>query len=107
MLNDILPVANPHGQGEKFVFLMQQDTQTALTQFAYGKLIPGEDVQQHLHPTMEECFYFISGEGEYKINNIVYSIKPNSFFRIPTNTLHGLKATGKQPLTFVYFGIAT
>ena len=107
MLNDILPVANAHGQGEKFVFLMQQDTQTALTQFAYGKLIPGEDVQQHLHPTMEECFYFISGDGEYKISDVVYIIKPNSFFRIPANTLHALKATGKQPLTFVYFGIAT
>ena len=106
-LSDTPPVANAHGQGEKFVFLKQQDTQTGLTQFAYGRLIPGEDVQQHLHPTMEECFYFITGEGEYKISEVIYIIKPASFFRIPANTLHALKATGSEPLTFVYFGIAT
>ncbi|MEO8710474.1 MAG: cupin domain-containing protein [Parafilimonas sp.] len=106
-LSNILPVANAHGKGEKFVFLTQQDTQTALTQFAYGKLIPGEEVNQHLHPSMEEFFYFLSGEGEYVIDDIVYSIKPDSFFRIPANTLHILKVTGTQPLTFLYFGIAT
>lgn len=105
-LDDIIPVVTAHGQGEKFVFLNQQDTQTDLTQFAYGTLMPGEDVVPHLHPTMEECFYFIQGEGEYLINNKLHTINANSFFRIPANTLHALKAIGKQPLTFVYFGIA-
>jgi len=105
-LDDITPLVTAHGAGEKFVFLNQQDTQTAITQFAYGKLMPGEDVVQHLHPTMEECFYFIEGKGEYLINNITYAIKPGMFFRIPANTLHSLNATGTQPLTFVYFGVA-
>ena len=105
-LNDITPIVTAHGKGEKFVFLTQQDTPTAITQFAYGKLMPGEDVEQHLHPTMEECFYFISGEGKYVINNEMHDITPGTFCRIPANTLHALQPTGQQPLTFVYFGIA-
>jgi mannose-6-phosphate isomerase-like protein (cupin superfamily) len=105
-LNDIIPVTTVHNIGEKFVFLKQQDTETLLTQFAYGKLMPGEDVEEHLHPTMEEYFYFINGEGEYTIGNDVFSIKPATFFRIPANTKHALKPTGAQPLLFVYFGIA-
>ena len=105
-LEDIDPVVTAHGQGEKFVFLMQQDTQTALTQFAYGKLIPGEGVETHLHSSMEECFYFINGEGEYIINGTAYNIRPDTFVRIPANTSHALKANGTSTLIFVYFGIA-
>ena len=105
-LDDIAPVVTAHGKGEKFIFLAQQDTQTALTQFAYGRLMPGEDIQQHLHPTMEEYFYFIDGEGEYLINDVAYRISPGSFFCIAANTLHALTATGTRPLTFVYFGVA-
>jgi len=105
-LDDIIPVATAHKQGEKFVFLKQGDTATAITQFAFGKFLPGEECAAHLHPTMEECFYFIDGEGEYTVNDVVYIIKPECFLRIPANTLHALKVTGNQPLTFVYFGAA-
>jgi len=105
-LDDIPPVPTAHDQGEKFVFLNQEDTSTAITQFAFGKFLPGEVCEMHLHSTMEECFYFIDGEGEYMLNDIVYTIKPKCFLRIPANTLHALKATGIKPLTFVYFGVA-
>ena len=106
-LDDIIPVSTAHSQGEKFVFLKNEDTQTAITQFAFGKFLPGEQCEAHLHPTMEECFYFIDGEGEYMVDDIVYAIKPKCFLRIPANTMHALKATGDKPLTFVYFGAAT
>jgi mannose-6-phosphate isomerase-like protein (cupin superfamily) len=106
-LSDIVPVVTAHNFGEKFVFLSQHDTQTLLTQFAYSKLMPGEDVEQHLHPTMEECFYFISGEGEFIIADKTFTIKPSTFFRVPANMNHALKIKGTEPLTFVYFGIAT
>ena len=101
-----MPVTIAHGEGEKFVFLKQEDTTTAITQFAFGKFLPGEECALHLHPTMEECFYFIDGEGEYTVNDVVYMIRPKCFLRIPVNTMHALKATGDQPLTFVYFGVA-
>ncbi|MBS1746351.1 MAG: cupin domain-containing protein [Bacteroidetes bacterium] len=106
MLNDIEPVSTAHQTGEKSVFLTQQDTHTALTQFAFGKLMPGEEVETHLHPTMEEYFYFISGFGVYMIDEGLYNIQPSSFVHIPANTLHSLKTTGNESLTFVYFGIA-
>lgn len=105
-LNDIALVSTAHKQGQKFVFLSQRDTPTAIVQFAYGKFLPGEECEEHLHPSMEECFYFINGEGEYKIDDVVYNIKPGCFLRIPANTLHALKCTGSEPLTFVYYGVA-
>lgn len=104
-LSDIQSVSTAHNQGEKLVFLSAYDSETAITQFAFGRLSPGEHVEEHLHPTMEECFYFIEGEGEYIIGEKKYIIKPKDFFRIPANTKHALKVTGEETLAFVYFGI--
>ncbi len=105
-LSDIQSVSTTHNQGEKFVFLSAQDSETAITQFAFGRLSSGEYVEEHLHPTMEECFYFIEGEGEYIIGEKKYIIRPKDFFRIPANTKHALKVTSGESLTFVYFGVA-
>src|SRR5947208_2672084 len=106
-LKDISPEITAHNTGEKFIFLSNRDTSTAITQFAYGKLLPGEESGLHHHATMEECFYFITGEGEYLIENNFYKINPKTFVRIPKGVKHLLKAYGIEPLTFVYFGVAT
>lgn len=107
LLDDITPVATAHDQGEKRVFLNNSDTNTALTQFAYGKFEPGETCSKHSHPTMEEIFYFLKGEGTYIIGDKEYELKPGTFLRIPAGVEHELKATGNEKLEFVYFGIAT
>lgn len=106
-LADILPIITAHGEGNKFVFLKNEDTPTALTQFAYGKFLPGEICKFHLHPTMEELFFFLKGEGKYVVGENVYTLKPGTFLRIPAGVLHQLEASGTEELEFVYFGVAT
>ncbi len=106
-LADIVPVITAHGEGQKFVFLSKEDSETALTQFAYGKLMPGEIIAEHFHATMEECFFFIKGIGNYTISGIAYPLGPGTFIRIPTGTPHQLEAAGNEALEFVYFGVAT
>jgi mannose-6-phosphate isomerase-like protein (cupin superfamily) len=106
-LKDISPVITAHDAGKKFVFLSNDDTTTSITQFAYGQLFPGEECPLHRHQTMEECFYFITGEGEYVIEDVSYKIIAGTFVRIPVAAKHLLKAYGAEPLTFVYFGVAT
>ena len=106
-LADILPVSTVHATGQKFVFLKSGDSETALTQFAYGKFVPGEICEEHLHPTMEECFYFLKGTGIYTISGTVYPLEPGVFLRMLAGALHQLEATGNEDLEFVYFGVAT
>ena len=105
-LKDIAPVATAHQEGEKFVFLKNEDTSSALTQFAYGKLLPGESTDEHKHATMEEFFFFIKGNGTYTVNEEILLLTPGCFVRIPPNTAHQLKAIGSEPLEFAYFGVA-
>lgn len=104
---NLIPVITAHGQGEKIVFLKNGDSETNLTQFAYGTFQPGECCDMHAHETMEEFFYFIKGAGEYMVDGAKIPLKPGIFLRIPAKTPHALFAFGDCPLEFVYFGIST
>ena len=95
-----------HLSGLKKVFLSNEDTDSQLTQFAYGIFNPGEVCPKHKHPTMEEIFYFLKGRGEYMVGGELLSIGPGVFLRIPANVEHELRNTGDEILEFVYFGIA-
>jgi len=97
-----------HGNGRKRVFLRSGQTETSLTQFAWARILPGEVCEQHSHPTMEEYFFVLVGEGVYKIGEEVIDILAGDFIRVPADTEHQLSVeNGKKPLELVYFGIAT
>ncbi|NQZ43234.1 MAG: cupin domain-containing protein [Flavobacteriaceae bacterium] len=82
------------------------DTDSQLTQFAHGCFAPGEVCERHAHETMDELFFFIKGNGVYKIDNEDVQLKPNTFLRIPAKSPHELINTGEVDLEFVYFGVA-
>lgn len=105
-LENIKGESTAHLSGLKKVFLTNNASKSSLTQFAFGELGPGESCEEHLHPTMEEFFFFIDGSGKYSIDGEVIEIKKNTFITIPANTKHSLHSTGNEKLTFVYFGIA-
>jgi mannose-6-phosphate isomerase-like protein (cupin superfamily) len=105
-LDWIRPVSTVHVAGEKQVFLSEVDTESNITQFAYGRFTPGEGCEEHSHQTMEECFFFIRGYGVYKVENELIDIKPNTFFRIRPDIRHYIKNTGASNLEFIYFGVA-
>ena len=105
-LKNIDPVVTAHQRGSKFVFLKNEDTNSAITQFALGELAPGESTGAHAHKTMEECFYFLSGEGVFVIGGIEYTVGKGSFTRVPAGVSHTLSAKGEEKLSFVYYGVA-
>jgi len=94
-----------HPKGRKKVFISKNDTRTSLTQFAYGELDPGDKIEAHRHPTMEEFFYFIEGSGFYYIDNKKFPIKSGSHINIPADTEHSLVCNENDILKFIYFGI--
>ncbi len=94
-----------HLSGVKKVFLSFSDSQSDLTQFAYGCLIPGESIATHLHASMEEFFYFVKGKGVYTVGDEQIPVKSGTFVRILPKKPHMLKNIGEINLEFVYFGI--
>lgn len=105
-LSAIEAVLNAHLSGVKRVFVNNDQTESALTQFAYGYMQPGESSGLHKHNTMDEYFYFIKGTGHYVLGDEEISVEPSMFVRVPATVLHNLSQTGNETLEFVYFGIA-
>ena len=58
-----------HAQGAKQVFLRNGDTPTRVTQVAYGTFASTDYCELHTHSTMEECFFFLKGNGIYTVDN--------------------------------------
>lgn len=105
-LEDISPVAINHGTSNKYVFASNDQMSSALTQVAYGRFERGDVCAEHAHPTMDEFFFFIKGEGKYRVGHETINIKANTFLRIPAGVLHSLVASSDEALEFVYWGIA-
>lgn len=105
-LENIKGESTAHLSGLKRVFLSNDETQSKVTQFAYGLFSPGEKCLAHKHETMEEMFFFIKGSGQYLVGEEIISIEPGLFLRIPANTVHELHNNGNEALEFVYFGVA-
>lgn len=106
MVSELAAEITSHKTGEKRVFLSGNETLTNLTQFCYGELAKDELIEPHLHKSMEEFFYFLSGKGSFIIAEKTFEVKKGVFIRIPHNTVHSLKNKSDQVLQFVYFGIA-
>lgn len=106
-LTSLKPEVTAHAQGIKQVFLRNGDTPTNLTQVAYGQFSQLDYCEWHSHPTMEECFFFLKGTGQYWVGTETIPLQHGVFVRIPAGILHRLEATGEAPLEYVYFGIAT
>ena len=72
-----------------------------LRTFALAKLIPGEEVEFHIHEGESEQYYIISGEGEYNDNGKIIPICPGTSTFTPSGEGHGIKNTGSESLKFI------
>jgi mannose-6-phosphate isomerase-like protein (cupin superfamily) len=106
LLKNISPSPVKHGNGVKFIFKKNEELNNNLTQIAYGSFLPGESCDFHVHPTMDEYFFFIKGEGVYNIGEKAIKIVPNTFLEIKSGIKHQLIAKGEENLEFVYWGVA-
>lgn len=93
-----------HHIGMKKVLLSDTDTPSHITQISVITLQKGEQVEKHVHQTMDEHYLFLSGEGYFMIGGETISVEDGLFILVPAGSCHSMEATGK--LTFVTVGVA-
>lgn len=67
MFIHVLMEITAHGVGEKYVFLRNQEIKSNLTQVAVGIITKVDNIELHVHPTMEEYYYFLEGSANFII----------------------------------------
>ena len=93
-----------HGNALKLVFDGDGRNADSITQAAFGTMTRGQICDMHKHDSMIEVFYFIKGEGRYKIDGKDYRLTVGDYLRIDPGEMHSLVCTSEN-LEFFYIGI--
>lgn len=64
---------------------------------------PGQRIERHLHPTGQDTWVILSGQGEYYCDRSATSLplNPGVVAIAPAGAIHGALNTGTTPLRFV------
>lgn len=104
LLTEISSVPTAHQIGQKTVLLKNQETSSNITQIAMTELQQGESVEEHVHLTMDEHFFFLSGEGVITVDGKEMECKEGVFLLIPATCKHGMSALTN--MKFLTIGVA-
>ena len=80
------------------------ETSSSPTQIAITELHKGDFVDIHVHPTMDEHYYFMEGEGFMMIVDEKYICKAGTYLLIPAGYRHSLQAC--SVIKFMTIGVA-
>jgi len=100
-VDEIRPVPTAHNSGTKKVLSGEFSHPVMIKQVAVGKLGPGESVELHAHPDMDEHYFILEGNGRIKIDNTVYFIKKGDFMIVTAGSDHELHSNN-ETLEFFY-----
>lgn len=102
---EISPVSTSHGVGEKRVVATREDVGNTVTQIACTRLKAGEEVEAHVHPTMDEHFFFLEGECEVVMEGKIYRCLGDDYLYIPAGHRHAIEVFSDTIM--ITIGLAT
>ena len=104
-LSEIPPIPTSHGIGLKQVLIKKELCMSGLEQAAYGFLKAGDKVEEHIHPTMEEFYYFVSGKTKFHIDGDILHCRKGTFVMVPAGLSHFIEViTNAQ---FIFWCVST
>jgi mannose-6-phosphate isomerase-like protein (cupin superfamily) len=74
----------------------------ALT-MGYEELLPGQAIQAHRHPAMDEIMFVHRGTGAAELGDRTATVGPGATIFIPQATRVMVRNTGTEPLAIAYF----
>ncbi len=92
-----------HGIGLKKILSKELPESLKIKQIALGYLKPGELIEPHVHPDLDEYYYVLEGNGSILLDDDTLPFHEAIFVKVPAGTTHSL--TCEKDLTFFYFGV--
>jgi quercetin dioxygenase-like cupin family protein len=106
-LDELPEVGVSHNPEIKKRVILDKGFIPQLMNFGEATFRPGQAVETHKHDTMYEVFFIQSGKVVFVVNDKKFELKPNDCFTIEPGELHSQKNPFSEPVTWLYFGIAT
>src|SRR5690554_6895977 len=100
---EITAALTSHSIGFKKVLSKELPEALQIKQIAVGYLKPGEIIEPHVHPDLDEYYFVLEGNGSILINGEMLPFHKDIFVQVPAGTTHSMEC--EQDLTFFYFGV--
>jgi quercetin dioxygenase-like cupin family protein len=91
---------------KKQVFLERGAIPQLMT-FAKAVFLPGQEVDQHVHKTMFEVFYILSGKAIFQVSGEDMMVETGDCLTIEPGEVHKQSNPFDEQVEWLYFGIAT
>lgn len=77
-----------------------------ITTFAQATFRPGQFVETHVHETMYEVFYILSGKASFIIEGEEVIAEKGMIIAIEPNEKHSQSNPFDEDVTWIYYGVA-
>ena len=104
LLSETITQPTAHQIGLKQILLANDETSSAITQISVATLRKGEQVENHIHKTMDEHYLFLSGRGFFFLDGKKIECKEGLFLLVPAGTPHYMWA--ETELKCIIIGVA-
>lgn len=68
------------------------------SQVVLMSLLPGEDIGNEVHETVDQILIFVAGEGKAKVGEEEFNIKEGTLAFVDSGTWHNFTNTGSIPM---------
>jgi mannose-6-phosphate isomerase-like protein (cupin superfamily) len=94
------PVVVPQGQGHVLgnVEFLARTTDTPRFNFAIIEIVPGRELEAHVHDTEDDAFYIIEGEMTFIFGDEEAAAPPGTFVLVPPGIEHAFRNDGDVPV---------
>ena len=100
-------IGTSHNQDVKKKVFIGNTEIPQLMMYGSAVLKPGQNVEEHVHPTMFEVFHITSGKAEFTINQKRFILQDGDCITIEPGELHAQSNPFENDVCWTYFGIAT
>ena len=94
------PVVVPPGDGHRVgnVEFLARTVDTPRFTFGIIEIVPGRELEAHVHADEDYAFYILSGEMTFLFGGREVAAPPGTFVLVPPGIEHGFRNDGAEPV---------
>jgi mannose-6-phosphate isomerase-like protein (cupin superfamily) len=97
---DVRPIVVPPGEGHRVgnVEFLARSADTPRFTFAVIEIVPGRELEAHVHDAEDDAFYILEGEMTFLFGEQTVTAGPGTFVLVPPGVEHGFRNGGTLPV---------